>query len=241
MNDEIRASLHAVRKRRASQDVVAQIQDLLVSGRIRPGDRLPAERELAETLQVGRSTIREAYRALEALGFIRVQPGAATSVAEPPMVTRLVPVNGTAPHGAWNHQRQLFEVRLVLDPPVAALAARRATPEQLEKIRAVLEKQERDLADGGSGLEADTQFHTLLFDAAGNSFLGDIADQVTALLGEHRAHFAAPDRGVLSLTQHRRIFQAVESRNPKVAERRMRAHLHSIAELVLDPSRTTEI
>jgi GntR family transcriptional repressor for pyruvate dehydrogenase complex len=234
MNDELRASFHAVRRRRASQAVVAQIQDLLISGRIRPGDRLPAERQLAETFQVGRSTIREAYRALEALGLIRVQPGAATSVAQPPMVTRLVPLNDASPPGAWDHQRQLFEVRLVLDPPAAALAARRATPEQLAKLRAVLETQERDLADGGSGLEADTHFHTLLFDASGNSFLGDIAGQVTALLQGHREHFATPERGTLSLAQHRRIFQAVEARNPKAAERHMRAHLRKIEEMVLE-------
>jgi GntR family transcriptional repressor for pyruvate dehydrogenase complex len=234
MNDEIRASFRAVRKHRASQAVVAQIQDLLISGRLRPGDRLPAERQLADTFQVGRSTLREAYRALEALGLIRVQPGAATSVAQPFTVTRLAPVNGTSQHAAWDHQRQLFEVRLVLDPPVAALAARRATPEQLAKLRTILETQERDLADGGSGLEADTHFHALLFDASGNSFLGDIADQVTALLRGHREHFATPERSALSLSQHRRIFQAVEARNPKAAERHMRVHLRNIEDIVLE-------
>jgi GntR family transcriptional repressor for pyruvate dehydrogenase complex len=233
MNDEIRAAFRAVHKRRASQAVVAQIQDLLISGRIRPGDRLPAERQLAETFQVGRSTVREAYRALEALGLIRVQPGAATSVAQPSLAPRLMPGNGTGPLRTWDQQRQLFEVRLVLDPPSAALAARRATPEQLAKLRAVLEEQERDLANGGSGLEADTHFHAQLFDASGNSFLNDIAEQVNTLLREHREHFATPDRGALSLTQHRRIFQAVEARNPKAAERHMRAHLRSIEELVL--------
>lgn len=237
MNDRIGASFHAVRRDRASHMVVAQIRGLLISGRIRPGDRLPAERRLAETLQVGRSTVREAYRALEALGLIQVQPGTATRVARPSMVTELVPANDTRPSAARNRQRQLFEVRLTLEPAVAALAARRATPEHVAKLRAVLETQERDLDDGRKGLEADTDFHALLFDASGNPLLGDLADQVMALLYEQWQQVATPDRRTLSLCQHRRIFHAVEAQNPTAAERHMRVHLRSIEELVLDVPR----
>jgi GntR family transcriptional repressor for pyruvate dehydrogenase complex len=237
VNDRMSASFHAVHRDRASHKVVAQIRGLLTSGRIRPGDRLPAERRLAETLQVGRSTVREAYRALEALGLIQVQPGTATRVAQPSLVTKLVPVNDAWPCGAWNRERQLLEVRLMLEPPVAALAARRATSEHLAKLRAVLETQERDLDDGRREAEADTHFHALLFDASGNPLLGDIADRVTALLGERWKKVAFSNRKTLSLSQHRRIFHAVRARNPKAAERHMRVHLRSIGELVLDVSR----
>jgi len=234
MDEETQTSFRPVHKRRASHAIVVQIQDLFISGRIRPGDRLPPERELAETFQVGRSTVREAFRSLEALGLIQVQPGMATFVAKPSTFERLMPVNGNSPHGAWDRQRQLLEVRLVIDPPVAALAARRATPEQLARLRAALDAQERDLATGGSGLEADTDFHAQLFDASGNRFLNDIAEQVTVLLRDHRERFDTHDRRALSLSQHRRIFQAIEARNPTAAERRMRTHLQNIAELVLE-------
>ncbi len=233
MAEEAHDSFRPIHKRRASQAIVGQIQDLFISGRIRPGDRLPAERELAEAFQVGRSTIREAFRALEALGLIHVQPGTAAHVADPSTPARLVPVNGASPHGAWDRQRQLFEVRLVLDPPVAALAARRATPAQLAKLRVILEAQERDLAGGGTGLDADTRFHTQLFDASGNPILSDIAEQVTALLEEHRERVATPDRGALSLSQHRLILEAVEARDAEAAEHHMRVHLQDIADLVL--------
>jgi GntR family transcriptional regulator, transcriptional repressor for pyruvate dehydrogenase complex len=149
MDEVMRLSLRAVHKRRASHDVVRQVQDLLISGRLRPGDRLPSERDLADTLQVGRSTIREAYRALEALGVIRVQPGAAAYVAE--LATHAIPTGMAEPSQfrTWEQQRQLFEVRLVLDPPIAALAARRATGDHLTRLRALVRPQESN--GGGQG------------------------------------------------------------------------------------------
>jgi GntR family transcriptional repressor for pyruvate dehydrogenase complex len=227
------APFRAVRKRRASQDVVAQIQDLLISGRIRPGDRLPAERQLAETFNVARSTVREAYRALEALGLIRVHPGTATRVIEPSNMPNPIPVNGTFSYGAWDQQRQLFEVRLVLDPPIAGLAARRATTGHLAKLRATLHEQERAGNGDGRAVEADIQFHTLLFEASGNPILCEFVSQVTAMLRVSWNRVAGPDREITSVTQHRLILQAVETRDAEAAERHMRTHLQSIEELVL--------
>jgi GntR family transcriptional regulator, transcriptional repressor for pyruvate dehydrogenase complex len=82
MGEENGTGFRVVQKRRASQSIVAQVQELLVSGRIRPGDRLPSEREMAEALQVARTTVREAYRTLEVLGLISVRPGIGTVLVE---------------------------------------------------------------------------------------------------------------------------------------------------------------
>jgi len=231
MDEVMRLSLRAVHKRRASQDVVKQVQDLLISGRLRPGYRLPSERDLADTLQVGRSTIREAYRSLEALGVIRVQPGAAAYVAE--LATHATPTVMAEPSQfrTWEQQRQLFEVRLVLDPPIAALAARRATGDHLARLRALVRPQEGN--GGGQGIEADIEFHALVFEASGNPILRDFAVQVAALLRESWKRIATPDRPIASFAQHRLILHAIEGRDPEAAERHMRAHLHTIAELVL--------
>ena len=231
--DEVMAlSFRAVHKRRASQNVVRQVQDLLISGRLRPGDRLPSERDFADTLQVGRGTIREAYRSLEALGVIRVQPGAAAYVAE--LATHATPtvMAESSQFRTWEQQRQLFEVRLVLDPPIAALAARRATGDHLTRLRAVMRAQECN-GGGAHGMEADIEFHMLVFEASGNPILREFAVQVAALLRESWTRIATPGREPASLAQHRRILQAIEGRDPKAAERHMRAHLHTIAELVL--------
>lgn len=82
MGEENGVGFRAVRKHRASHSIVAQIQELLVSRRIRPGERLPSEREMAEALQVARTTVREAYRMLEVLGQISVRPGIGTMLIE---------------------------------------------------------------------------------------------------------------------------------------------------------------
>ena len=233
MDDDSGASFHAVRRRRASQDIVAQIHDLLLSGRIRPGDRLPSERQLAETFQVGRSTVREAYRALEALGLIQVHPGTAACVIAPSIAPNAATVNGTFASDTWDQQRRLFEVRLVLDPPIAGLAARRATADHLTRLQATLYDQTRARNGDGRAVEADIQFHTLLFEASGNPILCEFAVQVTALLRASWSRMAGTERATASLAQHRRILRAVEVRDPKAAARHMRTHLHSIEELVL--------
>lgn len=96
MGEENGTGFRVVQKRRASHSIVAQVQELLVSGRIRPGGRLPSEREMAEALQVARTTVREAYRMLEVLGLISVRPGIGTvlverSTPESPVAVRNVP------------------------------------------------------------------------------------------------------------------------------------------------------
>lgn len=221
----------AVHKSRISEEIIEQVRDLITSGRLKPGDRLPAERELALQLSVGRSTVREAIRVMESLGLVNVRAGEGTFLVTAPgnadadsVVTALLQ--------SWDNQHNFFEVRRVIEPDLAALAARRATPEQIAKMRALLAEQEEEIRRGGTGINSDTAFHYLLAEASGNEVLVRIMDSLMDRLRETRAiSLRVVGRPARSLKQHRALLKAVEARDPKEAEKRMLVHLREMENL----------
>jgi GntR family transcriptional repressor for pyruvate dehydrogenase complex len=214
-----------VHKSRISEEIIEQVRDLITSGRLKPGDRLPAERELALQLNVGRSTVREAIRVMESLGLVEVRAGEGTFLVRGNGTARADSVT-TAFLESWDNQHSFFEVRGVIEPDLAALAARRATPEQIERMRALLHEQEEEILRGGNGMKADTAFHFLLAEASGNEILVRIMDGLMDRLRETReSSLRAAGRPGQSLRQHRKILAAVEARNAKAAEKHMLEHL----------------
>lgn len=221
-----------VRKIRISEEIIEQVRDLIVSGRLRPGDRLPSERELAQILHVGRSTVREAIRAMESMSLVKVRAGEGTFLVS---LDGNPEANSLAGHvlKSWDNQHQLFEVRRVIEPDLASLAARRATPQQLEEMRATLQAQAAAVERGENGMQADTRFHFLLAEAAGNDVLMRLMTDLMEMLQETRAHsLEATGRPATSLRQHRAVLRAIQAREPKAAERRMLEHLRDMENLV---------
>lgn len=228
----VRKGFRSIRKIRVSEDIIEQVRDMVTSGRLKPGDRLPAERELAQTLSVSRSAVREAIRAMESLGIVEARAGEGTFVAADPGKRRSDPITSSL-FQTWSTQRKLFEVRRVIEPDLASLAARRATAEQLEKMGAVLAEQEAEIRRGGTGMRQDTQFHYLLAQATGNEILVRIMDSLMDLLLKTREESLQHDkRPARSLKQHRSLLRAIETRNPRAAERLMYQHIAEIEELV---------
>ncbi len=225
-------AFRAIHKTRVSEDIIEQVRDLITSGRLKPGDRLPAERELAQALSVGRSAVREAMRALESLGIVEARAGEGTFVAALAGSQGRDPITATL-FQAWSTQRKLFEVRRLLEPGLAALAARRATAEHIQKLRAILTEQEAAIRNGKSGGKQDTMFHYVTAEATGNEVLVKIMDSLMDLLSKTReASLQHDERPAQSLKQHQAILDAIEARKPLVAERRMREHIHAIERLV---------
>ena len=230
-----RKAFRAVQKIRVSEEIIEQIRDLITSGRMKPGDRLPAERELAQAFSVGRSAVREAIRALESLGIVEARAGEGTFMATPPGSQGRDPITGSL-FQTWSTQRNLIEVRRVLEPGLAALAARRATPDQIAKMRAILDDQKGKVQAHESYMKEDTAFHYLVAEASGNAVLLRVADSLMELLQETRdASWKIGTRPAHSLRQHQAILQAIEARNSLVAERRMREHIREIERLVFSP------
>jgi GntR family transcriptional repressor for pyruvate dehydrogenase complex len=221
-----------VRKTKVYHEIVDQIQELIAAGRIKPGDRLPPERELAELFKASRNSVRDAIRVLEQMGLIESRQGDGTYVrsvsaeelAEPLALMLLQ---------SRTQMRELWEVRRVLEPALAGFAAARITDEELDELDMVLETQRRKVEAGFIPLEEDTAFHNGIAEAARNTVMLRALDTLVDLLRQSRERsLQQHDRPAYSLAGHRRILAALHRRDPEGARSEMLRHLHDIEERV---------
>jgi GntR family transcriptional regulator, transcriptional repressor for pyruvate dehydrogenase complex len=220
-----------VRKTKVYHDIVEQIRELIAAGRIQPGDRLPPERELAELFKASRNSVRDAIRVLEQMGLIESRQGDGTYVrsvgaeelAEP--LARMLLQSRT-------QMRELWEVRRVLEPAIAQLAASRITDEELDELGTTLESQRRKVEAGLTGLEEDTAFHYGIAEAARNTVMLRTLDTLVDLLRQSRERSQPHDRPAHSLAGHRRILTALRRRDADAARDEMLGHLRDIEERV---------
>jgi GntR family transcriptional repressor for pyruvate dehydrogenase complex len=224
--------LKAVKKTRVYEDIVAQVKELIADGKLRPGDQLPSERELSEMFQVSRASLREAIRALESVGLIEIRQGEGTYIAS--SVETLL----TSVASAFLQQRdplyQVFEARKVLEPATAALAAERVTPEEVAELEAILTEQDKQVAEGETGVEADTRFHYALAEAAKNDVLLRLNEAIVDSLRETRMRsLQTQGRPARSLAGHRQILEAIRLKDPAKAREAMLDHLETIEHNVL--------
>lgn len=217
--------------------IMDQIQKLITNGTLKPGDRLPNERELGEQFGVGRSSVREAMMALAAMGLL-VRRRDGTYVNPDP--SRLVWVN-LIREGALSSStvRHVFEARRIFEVGIAALAAERATPEQVEEIRAWVPSNFDDLE---SFKVADLYFHAAIARAAGNPFITELYSRVQEILFQTHHYYAAleeldPGSSLAIyqqvLMQHRTILAAIERHDPVEAQRAMLEHFRILEEIML--------
>ncbi len=220
-------TLHEIKKTRVSQDIAAQLKRLIAEGELRSGDQLPSERELSEQFKVSRPSVREAIRTLESMGLLQARQGHGTYVAS--SVEALVHPLAHAIAREENAILELFEVRRLLEPQLAALAAARVDAGELDALGDLLEKQARQVAEGGTGAELDTAFHSALARAAKNTLLLRLNDTlVDCLRDSRRRSLETPERPRRSLAGHRSVLRALRARDPKAAQRAMLKHLEEI-------------
>ena len=243
MQEHPRNPFRSVRKTRASREIVAQIRDMIAGGHLKAGDHLPPERVLAQNLGVGRSTLREAIRVIESLGLLEVCPGEGTFLATPATSQGIdyLPADFLS---KWTTRLTAFELRAVVEPGLASLAARRAAPEHVAKMRAVLAAQAATVERGESGMDEDAAFHALIAKATGNVALVQLTETLTQRLQETRdASLQRNGRPARSLSENRGILAAIEARNPALAMRRMQAHIRNLERVLfatgLQPDRVS--
>jgi len=227
------AKFTAVRRGRIYEEVVRQIQDFVTSGQLKPGDRLPPERELALRFQVSRSSLRDAIRTLELVGMVRSRQGEGTIVCELSPDALLVPL------GAMLGRRrelvaELLDVRKMIEPGLAARAAAHAEPDQVARLAELIERQRQKMRRGEPVIDEDTEFHYTIALAAGNTVVRKLMDMLMDLLRESRASgLQVPGRVRRSVTGHRRILRAIQRHDARGAETAMRRHLREIEEVVM--------
>ena len=231
--DEQAFELGPIKSTRIYEEIVRQVKQLIAEGRLKTGDRLPPERELAEKFVVSRTSVREALRALESLGLIEIRPGEGTFVREV-SVDALVGPLALMMTSQREAIGELFEARRVLEPAIAALAASRATPDEVQEMERILESQAREVAAGRTGLAEDAAFHTAIGAAAHNHAITRIVHAIMDLLTQSREDsLNTPGRPTRSHQDHRRVLQAIAKRNPSAARQAMLDHLVAVEGLVL--------
>ena len=214
---------------RLYEQIVAQIEERILNGELRPGDKLPAERELADQFGVSRTAIREAMKALTHSGLVVIHPGRGTFVTD--ISSKVVRhsfdmlVRGSNETGI----RDLIEVREILEPEIAALAAVRAGSEDIESMEEAVRAMDMAMDDPETFIEADLDFHLALAQGSNNVLIPALIDTLVELLREHRKRAASVEGGMSrGQPYHKIILDAIKNNDANAARDSMRGHLEQV-------------
>lgn len=220
-----------VRTSRLYEQIVQQIEESVLKGTLKPGDQLPAERELAQRLGVSRTAVREAVKTLREKGLVEAYSGRGTFITDGTSLAARQSFDLMVKLGQPEGSPHLAELRLILEPGIAALAAVRAEEEHLTTMREAVAVMDRAQRDPEAYIEADLDFHLALAEAAANPLILSLIDSIVGLLREQRIKIfnveGGPQRGQI---HHKRIMSAVERHDPEMARAAMRSHLEQVRE-----------
>jgi GntR family transcriptional repressor for pyruvate dehydrogenase complex len=205
--------------------VRARIQRMIETGELKPGDRLPAERELAEHFKVSRASLRAALHSIAGMGLLQFRHGSGTYITGGPPVLDDGPLSLLARlHGFTDDE--MFEARRQLEVGVAALAAERATQADIAQLQTCIDGMAANLESPRKYLVHDVDFHRAVAVASKNLILGSLVEMVSAALYRQRSRTVAHAQDLaVSLTMHRRIARAIAARDPERARTAMNRHL----------------
>jgi DNA-binding FadR family transcriptional regulator len=206
-------SVKPARRATLPTSIASQLRGQILRGELRPGAQLPGHRELAAIHSVSVGSVREALSMLISAGLVETRAGRGTYITEP---NERSEIGTVAPLLNRNEVEELTEARRVIEVQLAALAARRATPEQVDALRAAVERMETVAANPYDYPEADVDFHLALAEAAGNRYLLRAMLDIRSLLRQDMelgAEAAIRRFGDLriSVRSHRRLLQAIEA------------------------------
>jgi len=203
-----------------------------------PGERLPPERRLAELLESSRNSVREAIRALAQQGRLQSRPGDGTYVLEPAGQD----ADWLQLRAAARRRRlqEIFALRRILEPGVAAMAAENATAADITRLKALVFDQQRAQQQGQDDSDLDAAFHQQLARATRNQVLCDVMQTLQGVLAESRAgELQPPRRRQLSPQAHYAVIEALEAGDAAGAQEAMRRHLEEVETLAFDSKGTT--
>jgi GntR family transcriptional repressor for pyruvate dehydrogenase complex len=205
--------------------VVQRIKELLETGELKAGSRLPPERELADMLSISRPSLRTALKALSVMGIIRAKPGAGTYIADslPEVFTEpmrfMTLIHNTS-------DEELFEARLIIEAGLAELAAERATVADLKTLVHEYNTMRAHIGDAEKFLIHDVRFHQAIARAAGNKVMSGVMDTVAELLYHTRRQTISGAQDFQdTLNGHLKIIEAIKKRDPKRAKEAITTHL----------------
>jgi GntR family transcriptional regulator, transcriptional repressor for pyruvate dehydrogenase complex len=226
---EGKAVYKLVRTSRLYEQIVEQIEGSIVKGDLKAGDQLPAERDLAQRFGVSRTAVREAVKALREKGLVEAYSGRGTFITDGTTQAVRQSLDLMVKIGQPEGSTHLAEVRAILEPEIAALAAVRIQEPELTTMRDAVAAMDRAGQDPETYIEADLDFHLALAEGAANPLILSLLDSIVALLREQRLRIfkvpGGPERGQI---HHKRILDAVDRHDSEKAREAMRAHLWQV-------------
>lgn len=213
--------------------IIRQIRDLITTGQLKPGDRLPPERKLCEKLAVGRTHLRDALKKLEFYGILKTLPQSGTVVAGmglpalEGLITDMLQLRG-------NDFKSLIETRVILETNIAELAAKNRTQEDLKEIEIALEAHRKKIVTGADAVEEDLLFHLKIAEASKNSVLNSlmliIIPDIMQYFKKH--NICGERRSEIAIEQHETILSNIRSGDVETIRASMTAHLSEITDFV---------
>lgn len=227
------AALQLPQNKPLSEQVCDLLENEIVKGTFAVGDKLPTEKELAEMYRVSRTVIREATKILKQKGRLASFVGKGTFVideTERGIESSLNAMIRMNPETSFNH---LIEVREILEPAMAALAAAKASEEQIKELEKAVARMDRSIeadAHKDDFLDADSKFHGLLAEATGNPIIAMLVKPLGVLIRQQQEYMAFEVAGgsVHSQKYHRRISEAIKQRDPERARTEMLEHIRQV-------------
>lgn len=220
-------SLSPVPRRKLTETIAHQLLREIRERGLRPGTRMPSERELMETLGVGRSTVREALNGLAMLGAVEIRHGQGAFVLADPVV--MGATDGIAAALEKGETQMLLEARRPVEAEIARLAAMRRSKQDLAAMRRVVARHQQAVEANRPAAEVSARFHRLLSDAAHNELLAGFVASYTPLLRDRGPRLEAIDGyPEWELREHRGILEAVEAGDEERTADRMRRHLDGV-------------
>jgi GntR family transcriptional repressor for pyruvate dehydrogenase complex len=221
----------AVRAARLYEQIVEQIETSILRGVLKPGDQLPAERDLAQQFGVSRTAVREAVKTLREKGLVEAYTGRGTFVTDGRSQAIRQSLDFMMKIDQADGYVHLAEMRAILEPEIAALAAARIEEQHLALMRDAVAVMDRSLQDPDAYIEADLDFHLSLAEAVANPLILSLIDSIVGVLREQRIKIfnvdGGPERGQF---HHKRILSAIERRDSIESRDAMRAHLQQVQE-----------
>lgn len=229
----IKSEFESIRRNKVYEEVARQLERMILK-KLRPGDKLPSERELAESLGVSRSSIRDAIRSLELVGLVEPRQGSGTVVREISAGTLMNPLTNVLRH-KMELVGELLDFRKMLEPPLAARAATHASEDEVSEMEEILRRQEAKLRHAELAMEEDTEFHYAIAMASGNSVVLKVLDVLMDLLRDTRERsLQLEGRPQKSLAGHRKVLAAIKKKDAEAARAAMRRHIEDVEEIVLN-------
>ena len=221
-----------LRRENLSRAVRDYIKQYIVDNHLSDGDPLPPEAQLAEEMGVGRSSVREAVRALQSLGIVEARQGDGLYVRE----YNFDPVSETVMYGMRTDATTLLElaqIRMLLESATIEAAVTRISPGQVNQLEQLMTRWEARITEGNTDSDLDEEFHCILYGALGNSTLLKLLQAFWVAFAE----FDDPtlhnrERGSQSLAEHRLILDAVGERDANLARKRLMQHFRDLRDRV---------